>query len=190
MIISIDGNIGSGKTTQLKLLKQAGYAVIEEDVQQWKDEGWLDAYYSDPSGNALGFQMRVLLAHLSRKIDDNNIIVERSPYSCNYLFGNLLYEDKILNELEYNLLNKYYTEFCWNPNKCIYIKTDPTICLDRINHRDRTSENQIPFNYLEKLDQKHEQYLVKQKPPFDVFIIDGNQRTDVVHQNILKILDF
>ena len=43
--IVIDGNIGSGKTTQLDLLEQQGkYNIKKEPIEKWP----LDLYYSDP----------------------------------------------------------------------------------------------------------------------------------------------
>jgi predicted ATPase len=35
MKVVIDGNIGSGKTTQLGLLEKAGYIVRREPIDQW-----------------------------------------------------------------------------------------------------------------------------------------------------------
>ena len=67
MIISIDGNIGSGKSTQLKNLKEE-YIVIHEDVETWKSEGWLEAYYQNPKYHAFGFQMRVMYDHMDRNL--------------------------------------------------------------------------------------------------------------------------
>jgi deoxyadenosine/deoxycytidine kinase len=43
--VVIDGNIGSGKTTQLGLLEKKGYMVRREAIHDWT----LDEFYADPA---------------------------------------------------------------------------------------------------------------------------------------------
>ena len=65
MIISIEGNIGSGKSTQLDYLKNK-YIVKYENVETWKAEGWLKVYYENPKYHAFSFQMRVMHDHMDK----------------------------------------------------------------------------------------------------------------------------
>jgi len=190
MIISIEGNIGCGKSTQLDYLKNK-YIVKHENVEIWKAEGWLKVYYENPKYHAFSFQMRVMHDHMDRNfLENKTTIVERSPYSCNCIFGNLLYEDKLLTKREWNLMNKYYESFSWKQDICIYIKTTPSICFERIKKRNRKSENLIPLDYLQKLHMKHEQYLNSEyiNNQFKVYIVDGNSDNNSVKEHINKIL--
>ena len=69
MIISIDGNIGSGKSTILydikKNLNKTDYSFIFENLEVYNT--WIKLYYQNMNKYALGFQMEVLLSHLLNK---------------------------------------------------------------------------------------------------------------------------
>tara|TARA_B100000780_G_scaffold279002_2_gene254899 strand:+ start:666 stop:1256 length:591 start_codon:yes stop_codon:yes gene_type:complete len=191
MIISIEGNIGCGKSTQLDFLKHT-YDVKCENVEEWKSEGWLEAYYENPKYHAFGFQMRVMHDHMNRKFTEHSkcTIVERSPYTCNFIFGNLLYEDKLLTNLEYDLMDKYYQSISWKHDACIYIRTSPDICFERIKKRDRQNEDMISIEYLQKLHRKHDEYLIRTNSTkqFSTYIVDGDKCPEDIKIDIDKIL--
>ena len=52
----IDGNIGCGKTTQLKILENIGFNVRYEPIEDWP----LDLFYSDMERWGFLFQIVVL----------------------------------------------------------------------------------------------------------------------------------
>ena len=56
MKIVIDGNIGVGKSTQLRLLEQVGYKVYREPIDDWS----LELFYKDQSRWAFLLQMQIL----------------------------------------------------------------------------------------------------------------------------------
>ena len=64
MRVVIDGNIGSGKTHLIRLLKTkfSMIRVIEENVDEW--EPYLKSFYENMQKNSLLFQMKVLEHHL------------------------------------------------------------------------------------------------------------------------------
>ena len=43
----------------------------------------------------------------------------------------------------------------------IYIKCPPEVCSERIKKRSREGEDTIPLDYLEKIHEKHEEWLTK-----------------------------
>ena len=189
MIISIEGNIGSGKTKQLQILKDKGYTVIEENVETWKEEGWLDRYYKNPYRTAVGFQMRVLYDHLDRinKITEPITIIERSAYTCIEVFGKILLEDKMMTAQDINLMRMYFEANKFLPNVFIYIQTLPKVAYERVRKRDRKGEELIDLLYLEKLHLHHEISYIGKKP-LKIFIVDGNQSIDEVQNDIVKII--
>jgi len=162
IIISVDGNIGSGKSEVLKYLKSKGYLSYLEQVEKWKD--WLQAYYSDIPSNALGFQLQVLLSnsdiktYIKTKIETENYVnqqlnitsdsnlkdkcmfVERSAFTTHNIFAKLLYDDHIFNNLQFKLLEDYYEKIGWKPDIIIYLRSDPEICYQRIISRQRNGE--------------------------------------------------
>lgn len=190
MIISIEGNIGSGKTKQLQLLKDKGYTVIEENVESWKEEGWLDRYYKNPYRTALGFQMRVLYDHLDRKrqITEPITIIERSAYTCIEVFGKILLEDKMMTKQDINLMRMYFEAHKFLPDVFIYIQTLPKVAYERVRKRDRTGEELIDCLYLEKLHLHHEVSFVGNRT-LKIFIVDGNKSIEEVQNDIVKIIE-
>jgi deoxyadenosine/deoxycytidine kinase len=57
----------------------------------------------------------------------------------------------------------------------IYLKTDPEICERRIEQRNRTGEDGIPFDYLEKCSYYHGQMVFELSKDLKYKILDGNQ---------------
>jgi deoxyadenosine/deoxycytidine kinase len=157
MIVSIEGNIGAGKSTLLKHLSESGYHVVEEDVESWKSEGWLNLFYSDMKRFSGTFQLRTQLSHIenAKKFRPNQLnVVERSPLSNKMIFGSTLLDDGYLHPLEYNIIDQVNRLVGWTPDHLIVLACDPKVCLQRIESRGRPGES-IPLSYLESLHEKH-----------------------------------
>lgn len=184
--ITIEGNIGVGKTTLLKKL-QKDYNVILEDVDSWKKEGWIDKYYNNTSKYAMGFQMRVLLSHLNSEIKFKNInIIERSCNTLCNIFGKLLLDDNTLDLLEFDLCKQYSLNYGWNVDYVIYLQSDPNICFNRISNRNREGEENIPFDYIKRLHIEHEN-IYNNHPK--TYIVNGNDKIDEIYNNVITILN-
>tara|TARA_B110000858_G_C17790909_1_gene469854 strand:+ start:1740 stop:2321 length:582 start_codon:yes stop_codon:yes gene_type:complete len=193
-MISIEGNIGSGKSTVLSKLSEKGYTVLPEIVKKWNKEDWLNDFYESPEENGFSFQMKVLYSHLSKENDIKKtnypIFTERSAYTSHNCFGRLLYEDELISKRNYYLMNDYYESFCKLPTKIIYLKTDPKVCLERIKTRGRETEINISIDYLNKLHLKHENFLITTPPDCDIITLDGNLSEEKLYKKIAKLMSF
>ena len=119
MKIVIDGNIGSGKTTQLDLLDDIGFKVKREPLNQWP----LDLYYSDPERWGLLFQLLILQ---TLKTYPGFMIYERSPISSRDVFWKTMKKTDLENQV-------YLKEFelqGWFPDVYILISKIEYIRLD------------------------------------------------------------
>lgn len=188
MFVIIEASIGAGKTTLLDNIK-SHYDVIYECVDKWIEEKMLEKFYQEHI-TAFDFQKYVVNTMYERlkNIEENEqkiYIVERSLLSS-IIFSNVLHKDKKISDLELkritdlvNALNK----------KCkyIYLKTDYNICSQRINKRARNEENNIPLEYLKKLEDEHDEQLLNNKDLIGV--VDGNNNMDIVLKDVLKIID-
>jgi deoxyadenosine/deoxycytidine kinase len=190
MKIVFDGNIGCGKSKLINTLSSCGsfsVPVYNEPLNDWKD--WLELFYSDMNKYAFGFQMRVLKSHLDKKTIQSGIF-ERSPLSCQQVFGKLLYEDKMMNELEWNLTNEFNSQFGWLPDIVFYLRCSPEICHQRINQRNRNGEESISLEYLEKVHQKYEELYDKNIYGIKIITIDATQTPtkvfDTVTENLIR----
>jgi thymidine kinase len=187
MKIVFDGNIGCGKSSILKLIqnnKPIEMNIYNEPLHDWSK--WLELFYSDMSKYSFGFQMRVLKSHLDKK-DILNGIFERSPLSCQRVFGELLFEDKKMNELEWNLTNEFNYDYGWNPDYVVYLKCDPQICYQRIKQRNRNNEQLIDINYLERIHEKYEKLYTDCKS-LKVITIDASNSIDQVYEDVMELV--
>ena len=90
-IYALEGNIGAGKTTILKLINKhfKDVELVEEPVKQWQNLGGmnlLDSFYSDPQRWGFSFEFYSMLTKIQALLkaaesDKPIIIIERSILS-------------------------------------------------------------------------------------------------------------
>lgn len=185
-IISIEGNIGSGKSTFLAYLKEhirdPGVCFLDEPVAEWetiKDESGvsiLENYYKDTKSFAFSFQMMAYISRLAalkqalKHPRYTTIVTERSLDTDRYVFCKMLYDTKLINKIEYTIYNKWFDTFALKEDiTYVYLKTDPGVAYERVIQRDRTGET-IPLQYLSQCHTYHEEWLRKKK----CVVLDGN----------------
>jgi deoxyadenosine/deoxycytidine kinase len=202
-IISIEGNIGAGKTTILKRLqdKMAGdknIIFLLEPVDLWETmidpitgDNILQSFYRDPHKYAFTFQVMAYstrLANLREIIRQNPecsvIICERSLTADKNIFAQMLYDDGKMDDLQFQVYNKFYTEYAddFHLDGIIYIDTSTETCYNRIKKRSRTGEDEIEFEYLKKCNDYHDKWLNPDNTrDTDIYRIDAN--VDVTYNN-------
>lgn len=177
MIVAIEGNIGSGKSTALDALEKRGYNVIKEPVDSW---AFLERRYSDPKRWAFTFQVEAILSFHnlpSREL----VFVERSAASA-ILFSQAAFEEGFLSSEELALLRSIEIMVEPKPALTIFIDTPPDLCHQRIKERGRSCETITP-DYLKLIDKKH-------KANFSWMSIDGKQSPDHIADAIVSKLGY
>jgi deoxyadenosine/deoxycytidine kinase len=174
IIISVEGNIGSGKTTMIDILekrnKDPSIVFLKEPVDLWqtiKDkqgETILSKFYKDPKKYAFSFQVMAYstrLSNLKNAIKSNPnatvFITERSLDADRQIFAKMLYNDNMIEEVDYRVYEMFYHsgEDISNLSGVIYIETDPEISYQRIWKRAREGEQTISLEYLHKCHNYH-----------------------------------
>ena len=176
IILSIDGNIGSGKSTYIQYLKEKykndkSICFLKEPVDEWnniKDKNGksiLENFYEDQNKYAFSFQIMAYISRLSllREALKKNykiIITERSVETDRYVFAKMLYHDNLIEKINYEIYLKWFNEFLDDIPEInyIYIHSDPKIALERVLKRNRKGEN-IPLQYLSKCHSYHEDWM-------------------------------
>jgi deoxyadenosine/deoxycytidine kinase len=157
-IITIDGNIGSYKTSILNYFhKNYKLAIDLEPVDNWTE--YLANLYNTPN-SSYDFQIKVWIDRCWIQEKTNmTILMERSPYFIKNVFVRKAYEDNTINDIEYENIIRLHktTDDLWKPNGYIYLRSDPEKCLQRINKRGRCAEKNVKFEYIQKLHDFHEQ---------------------------------
>lgn len=192
-IISIDGNIGSGKSTLLAHLKESlkynkNVIFLKEPVDEWEsvtDENnktILQNFYENQKKYSFSFQMLAYITRLNLikeaiKNNPNSIIItERSLYTDKMVFAKMLYEDGLINSIDYQIYIKLFESFAheYPVHKIIYVKTNPEVCINRIKKRSRTGETNIQLNYLINLDKYHNDMVESKNLGYETLYLDGN----------------
>ena len=182
-IISIEGNIGAGKTTFVQELKKRyqnsdEILFLTEPIDIWekiKDENnktILERFYEDPKKYSFSFQIMAYVTRLTvlTKTIVNNpkcklIITERSLDADKNVFAKMLYDDGLIDNINYNIYLEFYNTYKekYKTSGIIFINADAEVCFERINKRNRTGEESVELEYLKKCERYHLDWLDGQK---------------------------
>ena len=194
-IISIEGNIGAGKSTIIEHIRQRigdDVIVVNEPIREWlncKDNSGcskFESFNKCPDLRAFEFQLYVQMTRIvemSRILknikDDKLIIVERTIESGNKIFGGELVERGLLSPAEQRELVRITSCLkSWEDEYIILIKTEPSICLDRIRNRARGGEESVDLKFLERLDRLYN--------GFGTIEVDGSQSPEMIAELIIE----
>jgi deoxyadenosine/deoxycytidine kinase len=192
MRISVEGNIGSGKSSLLTALsRNHGLRVFLEPVQKWGD--WLSLFYEDPCRWGMSFNLKVLTSfhdhHLSAGGADNDsslTLFERSPLTCRHVFTTLQHADGCMNDAELALFDDVYQRLRWEPDLVLYVRTRPETCMRRIAMRAREAERNITLDYVKRVHTRHEALFHKKHAT--THELDGEQPPEEVLADALAII--
>ena len=198
-IISIDGNIGSGKSTLMANLRQhykedVNVVFLKEPVDEWvkiKDKNGitiLEKFYEDTEKYAFSFQMMAYISRLKvlkdtlKNINSTKktiIISERSLYTDKMVFAKMLYDTNKIDHVNYQIYLNWFDAFSeeFPVHKIIYVKTVPEKCNSRILKRAREGENLIPLEYLQSCHMYHNNMIDISSPDCicrEQLVLDGN----------------
>ena len=173
-IITIDGNIGSYKTSILNYFhKNYKLAIDLEPVDNWTE--YLANLYNTPN-SSYDFQIKVWIDRCwIQEKTSMTILMERSPYFIKNVFVRKAYEDKTINNAEYENIIRLHktTDELWKPNGYIYLRSEPEKCLQRINKRGRYAEKNVKLEYIQNLHELHEQnYKLALDNNMNIIVID------------------
>lgn len=178
-IFSIEGNIGSGKSTLVKELKKSvpnildkKVVYVQEPVNEWskikdkKGETILEKFYANQHKYAFSFQMMAyisrlaLLRNIVRENPDAIIITERSVFTDREVFAKMLYDEGKIEEVDYQIYLKWFDEFIEEipVTGLIYVTTTPEKSKERVDLRARAGES-IPLSYLQRCHNYHESWI-------------------------------
>lgn len=210
VIVTVDGGIGSGKSTSVDQLKTAFAGMsnvffIQEPVDMWNQvvsengETVLANFYRDPKEHAFKFQMMAYISRLSillnavRNPEIDIIVTERCVETDRNVFEKMLYHQGQIDLIGHTIYNMWFDEF--NRDVCatgiIYIRASAETCIARITHRAREGEVISP-EYIFECNAYHENWIMND--PRSKLIIDADADTvydtAAADDKILKMITF
>ena len=214
MIIYVEGNIGSGKSTFCNLLSEyfglemeAESNIILEPVNEWltivdeNGDSLLDNFYKNQEKWSFAFQLNCFISRINKIENSKNgsngengedskiYFIERSVFTDKYCFALNCYESGKMNKIEYDIYCKWHEwlvdKFDVMPDAYIYLRTSPEISFERMKKRSRGGEEEVPLDYLKLLHNKHEEWMeIERKNNVKVITIDVTD--DFNNEKIMK----
>lgn len=199
LIISIEGNIGAGKTTiidnlQKKMNMNKNIVFLREPVDIWESikdpssgDNILQKFYADSSKYAFPFQVMAYATRLSlirdairKNPNCSAIICERSLDADKNIFAQMLFDDGAMEDIHFQIYKHFYREYSneFKLDGMVYIDADADKCYDRVAKRSRDGESEISLAYLEKCKQYHDDWLLNTSS-----VCHLNTNADVSYQN-------
>ena len=172
--IAIEGNIGAGKTTlATKIAEDCNAKLV---LERFADNPFLPKFYKDQNRYAFPLEMSFLADRYQQLTDDlaqfdlfKDLIV--ADY---HIFKSLIFAKVTLQEDEFRL---YKTMFdiihreTSKPDLYIYLYQNTERLLANIKKRGRSYEQEIPAEYLEKINRGYLDY-IKTQTDLNVLVID------------------
>jgi deoxycitidine kinase len=177
-VISIEGNIGAGKTTLITAIEKIAdksFCVLREPVHLWEkvrdphtDETILEKFYRDSKTYAFPFQVMAFQTRLQefrRVLSENRdckvLFCERSLEADANIFAKMLHDDGFIEPICYDIYKQMYESAIaeFSVDQFVYMRVDPQICSERIVMRGRQGEEAIPLEYLEKCHTYHSEWM-------------------------------
>ena len=190
--IAIEGNIGAGKTTLASKLAEDCNAKLV--LERFADNPFLPKFYKDQSRYAFPLEMSFLADRYQQLSDDlaQFDLFKDFVVADYHIFKSLIFAKVTLQEDEFRL---YKTMFdiihkeMPKPDLYVYLYQNTERLLANIKKRGRSYEQEIPANYLEKINQGYLDY-IKTQTDLNVLVIDVSELDFVKRQeDYLFLLD-
>lgn len=192
--IVIEGNIGAGKTTLATKISEDFNAKLV--LEGFADNPFLPKFYKDQNRYAFPLEMSFLADRYQQLSDDLTQLdlFKKFTVADYFIFKSLIFARVTLAEDEYRLYHKIfdimYKEIP-KPDLYVYLYQNTEQLLANIKKRGRSYEQEIPSDYLDKINKGYLEF-IKQKKDLNVLVIDVSDKDFVENQqdyiSILELL--
>ncbi len=194
-LITIEGNIGAGKTTLASLLAEEfkGQLILEA----FEENPYLPKFYENNSKYALQLEMSFLIERyqqLTRIFSEPNIFSNFTV--TDYMLKKCLLFSKVnLSKQEFKLYKQFFDQIYKKlpkPEIVFYLHADTDQLMRNIKKRGREYEQNMSRIYLNRLEKMYFEFF-KQNPENKYVIIDVNNIDWVsnvfAYKQLLKLFD-
>jgi deoxyadenosine/deoxycytidine kinase len=180
--ITIEGNIGAGKTTlALKLAEHLQARLI---LEEFADNPFLPKFYAEPEQYAFPLEL-FFMAERYKQLKE--MLATRDLFTqytvSDYLFvKSLLFAKMNLKEDEFGLYQKLFDIInpqLAQPDLLIFLNAPVPKLQQNIRKRNRSYEQQIPDSYLQNVHNMYMQYI--RQHPMRTLMVDTT-KMDFLHR--------
>ncbi|AHF16992.1 deoxynucleoside kinase [Niabella soli] len=187
--ITIEGNIGAGKTTLTTALSKIYNARLV--LEEFADNPFLPKFYQNPQQYAFPLEL-FFMAERYKQLQD--LLVQKNLFQqltvSDYLFTkSLLFAKVTLSEDEYKLYQRLFDivqQQLIQPQLLIYLHAPVKKLQENIKKRSRNYEQQIPDAYLESIQETYLQYI--KQLPFPILFVDASNADFITNDRHLTII--
>jgi deoxyguanosine kinase len=189
--ITIEGNIGAGKTTLAELMSKKLNARLI--LEEFADNPFLPRFYENPAQYAFPLEL-FFMAERYKQLKDllHTEDLFHSVTVSDYLFTKCLLFAKVnLGEQEFHLYQKLFDiihQQLLHPDILIYLHAPVKKLQENIRKRQRKFEQSIPDSYLFTLQETYTSY-IKQHNLRTLFVDASNADFYGNDQHVQVILD-
>ncbi len=187
--LTIEGNIGAGKTTLANLLsKHFNSRLI---LEEFAENPFLPKFYQNPDQYAFPlelFFMAERYKQLKEMLQTNDMFLKTTV--SDYLFTKCLLFAKVnLREEEFRLYQKLFDIInpqIIQPDILIYLHSPVSKLQENIKKRNRSYEQLIPNDYLFNLQETYTQYIKQHN--IKTLFVDASNADFIGNENHLKVI--
>lgn len=183
--IAIEGNIGAGKTTLAHKIAEDFNA--KKILERFADNPFLPKFYKDQARYAFPLEMSFLADRYQQISDDlAQLDLFKDFIIADYhIFKSLIFAQVTVTEDEFRLYRKLF-EIIYKeipkPDLYIYLYQNTERLLQNIKKRGRSYEQEIPSEYLEKINKGYFDF-IKTHPDLNILVLDVSDRDFVKNQS-------
>lgn len=187
--ITIEGNIGAGKTTLAKLLSKHYNSKLV--LEEFAENPFLPKFYANQQQYAFPLEL-FFMAERYKQLQE--LLLQKSMFHqltiSDYLFTkSLLFAKVTLSEDEYKLYQRLFEIIQQNliqPDILIYLHAPVSKLQQNIKKRRRSYEQSIPDKYLQNIQDTYLQYLKQFSVP--TLFVNASHANFLEDDNHLKII--
>lgn len=187
--ITIEGNIGAGKTTLATLLSQHYNAKLV--LEAFADNPFLPQFYENPKQFAFPLEL-FFMAERYKQLQE--MLVQKNIFHqltiSDYLFTkSLLFARVTLSEDEYKLYQRLFDiiqQQLIHPQLLVYLHAPIARLQQNIKKRQRAYEQKIPDEYLFSIQETYLQYIKQLN--FPVLFVDASNADFLGNNQHLQVI--
>lgn len=172
--ISIEGNIGAGKTSLAHMIAHEYNAKLI--VEQFEDNSFLPKFYQEPDKYAFPLEMSFLAERYQQLKDQLTArdLFKSFTVSDYFINKSLIFSRKTLHADEYALYSRLFSIISSalpRPDLLVYLYVNVHRLKENIKNRGRAYEQDIQLDYLESIQESYLEY-IRQQNHMRILIID------------------